>query len=92
MENKVLQDNIAQIAKYDKEFANEILMFENEKSNVELAQNENGEYNILFNSMPLHNINGAIIESEQIVSHFEDNENMVKIIYGLGLGYLVDSA
>ncbi len=90
MENKVLQDNIEQIKKYDDKFANEILMFENEKSNVELAQNENGEYNLLFNSVPLHSTNGAILEAQQIASHFENNENIVKIIYGLGLGYLAD--
>ena len=90
MENKVLQDNIEQITKYDKEFANEILMFENEKSNVELAQNENGEYNLLFNSAPLHSTTSAILEAQQIASNFEDNKNTVKIIYGLGLGYLAD--
>ena len=75
MENKVLQDNIARIAQYNKKFANEILMFENEKSNVELAQNENGEYNLLFNSTPLHSTIGAIAEANQISANFEDSGN-----------------
>ena len=44
MENKVLRENIEQIEQYDKNFANKILMFDDEKSNVQLAQNENGEY------------------------------------------------
>ena len=46
MENKVLAQNIEQIKHFNSNLANEILMFDLEKSNIALAQNENGEYNI----------------------------------------------
>ena len=90
MENKVLEENIEQIKHYDNELANKILMFDLEKSNLELAQNENGEYNIIFNSIPLHSTIGAIQEAKQIAQNIKDEKNSIKIIYGLGLGYLPD--
>lgn len=90
MENKVLQKNIAQIAHYDNELANRILMFKIEKSNLELAQNENGEYNLLFYNKPLHSAQGAIKEANMVAKNFQDNQDEIKIIYGLGLGYLAD--
>ena len=36
----------------DIELFNELLMFENEKSNIQLAQNENSQYNLVYNSIP----------------------------------------
>ncbi|MBQ7286616.1 MAG: motility associated factor glycosyltransferase family protein [Candidatus Gastranaerophilales bacterium] len=90
MENKVLAQNIEQIKHFNSNLANEILMFDLEKSNIQLAQNENGEYNILFNSIPLHSIQGAIAEARQIVQNIEDENNSIRLIYGFGLGYLAD--
>ena len=90
MENKVLEENIEQIKHYDIELANKILMFDLEKANLELAQNENGEYNIIFNSIPLHSTISAIQEAKQIAQNIKDEKNSIKIIYGLGLGYLPD--
>ena len=92
MENKVLKQNIEQIKQYDSNLANEILMLEIKKSNLQLAQNENGEYNLLLNETPLHSTIGAIDEANNITKSFEDIDNSIKIIYGLGLGYLPDSA
>ena len=94
MENKELSQNILQnieqIKKYDSKLANEILMFENEKSNVVLAQNENGEYNLVYNSIPLHSIVGAVDEANNISKNIKNTENSIILIYGLGLGYLPD--
>lgn len=92
MENKVLQENIEQIKQYDKNLANEILMFNLEKSNIQLAQNENNEYNLIFNSTPVHSTISAIDEAKKIASNIENktNKNAIRIIYGLGLGYLAD--
>jgi len=92
MENKVLTQNIEQIKHYDYELFNKILMFDNEKSNIQLAQNENGEYNLIFNDVILHSTKSAIEEAKNISKNFIDNKNTIKIIYGLGLGYLIDEA
>ena len=90
MENKELLQNIEQIKHYDIELYNKILMFDNKKANIQLAQNENGEYNLLYDSIPLHSIENAVLEAQQIAQNVEESENSLRIIYGLGLGYLVD--
>ena len=92
MENKVLSANIEQIQQYDIELANEILMFDIEKSNIQLAQNENEQYNLVFNSTPLHSTFDVVEEAKNIVENIENKQeqNAIRIIYGLGLGYLAD--
>ncbi len=89
MENKVLQKNIAHIDAYDSELANKLLRFENEKSNIQLMQSENGEYNLFFQNELLHDAINPTQEANNIASKIEDKESIL-IIYGLGLGYLAD--
>lgn len=92
MENKVLNANLNAIKRYDKSLADEILRINNIKSTFELVQNKNQEYNLLFNSIPLHSLEGAKAEAQKIVDKIEelDNKNTIRVIYGLGLGYLAD--
>ncbi len=92
MENKVLNANLNAIKRYDKYLAEEILTINNVKSTFELFQNENGDYNFLYNKIPLHNTQDAKQEAKKIVDKIEEieNKNTVRIIYGLGLGYLAD--
>ncbi len=92
MENKVLNANLNAIKRYDKSLADEILRINNIKSTFELVQNKNQEYNLLFNSIPLHSPESAKAEAQKIVDKIEelDNKNTIRVIYGLGLGYLAD--
>ena len=92
MENKVLNANLEAIKRYDKNIADEILRINNIKSTFELIQNQNSEYNILYNSIPLHSLEGAKLEAQKVVDKIEelDNKNAIRVIYGLGLGYLAD--
>ena len=92
MENKVLNANLNAIKRYDKNLADAILRINNIKSTFELVQNKNQEYNLLFNSIPLHSIDSAKTEAQKIVDKIEelDNKNTIRVIYGLGLGYLAD--
>ncbi len=92
MENKVLSENLNAIKRYDTNFANEILTINKTKSTFELTQNQNGEYNLLYNSILIHNYNNAKLEAQKITDKIEDieNKNAIRIIYGLGLGYLPD--
>ena len=92
MENKVLNANLNAIKRYDKSLADEILRINNIKSTFELVQNKNQEYNLLFNSIPLHSPESAKAEAQKIVDKIEelDNKNAIRVIYGLGLGYLAD--
>ena len=92
MENKVLNANLNAIKRYDKSLADEILRINNIKSTFELVQNKNQEYNLLFNSIPLHSLESAKAEAQKIVDKIEEieNKNTIRVIYGLGLGYLAD--
>ena len=92
MENKVLNANLNAIKRYDKSLADEILRINNIKSTFELVQNKNQEYNLLFNSIPLHSPESAKAEAQKIVDKIEEleNKNTIRVIYGLGLGYLAD--
>ncbi len=90
MENKVLEENLEIIKKYDSTLADKILMFECEKSNIELCQTQKGEYNISYKGYCLHSQQSAQLEAEAIANCFQDEENEIKVIFGLGLGYVVD--
>lgn len=92
MENKVLNANIDALKKYDKHLADEILRINKTKSTFELIQNKNGEYNLIKNSIPLHSLVGAQIEAQKITEKIPDilEKNTIRIIWGLGLGYLAD--
>ena len=92
MENKVLEQNLEQIKQYNPNLANKILMFNAKKTTIQLAQNENKEYNILKEGVAIHSTISTINEVKSIISSFEDKANSIKIIYGLGLGYLADEA
>ncbi len=89
MENKVLLKNIAHIEAYDSELANKLLRFENEKSNLQLAQSENGEYNLFFRNELLHDPTNPTLEANNIAQKIQ-TDNALIIVYGLGLGYLPD--
>ena len=94
MENKVLNENITHIAKYNKKLSSEILRFNCEKSTPKLVNMENGEFNLLLDDVFIHDINGAENEAKRIVNSIKNKEekNIIRIIYGLGLGYLIDEA
>lgn len=55
MENKVLQEDLNAIKKYNKNLADRILTTEYKKSNFIITKNENDEYNLLFCNIPLKN-------------------------------------
>jgi len=92
MENKELEKNIDRIGQYDKELANKILMTNTEKSNIKVVQNENGDYNLVYNNYFLHSNTDISKEVEEIVNTIghKDNANVIRVVYGLGLGYLAD--
>ena len=76
MENKVLEKNLDQIAKYDKKLANDILMFDIEKANINIYQSKNEEYNIVFNNFLIHSIENPTQEAKNIVEKLENkNQN-----------------
>lgn len=92
MENKVLNRNLAEIKRYDSALYNEILSIKNLKASFELIKTQKDEYNLSVNSYPLHSQEGAQEEAKNIVDKLErlDEKNSIRIVFGLGLGYLAD--
>ncbi len=90
MENKVLEENIDLIKKYDSNLANKILMFKEEKSNLEICKTQEGEYNLVYRGCCLHSQKGAIKEAKDIASKVDEEENSIRVIFGLGLGFVVE--
>ena len=74
MENKVLNENITHIAKYNKKLSSEILRFNCEKSTPKLVNMENGEFNLLLDDVFIHDINGAENEAKRIVNSIKNKE------------------
>ncbi|MBR2069554.1 MAG: motility associated factor glycosyltransferase family protein [Candidatus Gastranaerophilales bacterium] len=91
MENKVSDKNLAYIEKYNKQLFNKILMTDLENSNLQLSKTNSDEYNLVFNNVELHSAQGALAEAQNIANKVTDDFNSLKIIYGLGLGYLPDT-
>ncbi len=92
MENKVLEKNLKQISKYDKELCNKILMSNFEKSNIKVTKTQKDEYNLIYNNFLIHADTGAVNEAKKIIEKLEnkENKNTIRVVYGLGLGYLAD--
>ncbi len=90
MENKVLEKNLFYIKKYNKNLADKILNSSFNSSNCALTKTNKDEYNLIYKNTLIHDAKGAIEESERIVSTINDINDSIRIVYGLGLGYLVD--
>ena len=92
MENKELEKNLNRIAQYDEELANQILMTDFDKSNILLTQNPNGEYNVVYKNYYLHSKENISQETLAIANTIPEqgNKNVIRVVYGLGLGYLAD--
>lgn len=92
MENKVLEENLKHLAQINPRLAKKVSSITNIKQSIELGQNKNAEYNLFVNGFPLHSENGAADEAKKIVDKVQEIEleNSVQIIYGVGLGYLLD--
>lgn len=92
MENKELEKNIDRIAQYDKELANKILMTDISKSNISITKTQKDEYTLVYNNVMMHNPNGAADEANKILADIQNKneENALRVIFGLGLGYLAD--
>lgn len=87
-----LEKNLAYIYNYNPVLCKRILSITEFTKTFEITQNENGEYNLLINSVPVHSTKNAEQEAINIFSNVSHNsKNSLHIIYGLGLGYLYDA-
>ncbi len=92
MENKVFEANLGEISKYNKALSDRILFLNSFRQNIELCQNQNGEYNLSVNGILIHSTKSATEEAKEIVNKISniDEENSIFVLFGIGLGYLLD--
>ena len=86
-----LAENLKYINQYNPILCKRILDINAFSKAFEIAQNPNGEYNLLINKIPVHNTQAAENEAVEIYKKLPHNSpNSIHLIYGLGLGYLYD--
>ena len=84
----ILQKNLGVIRDYNQELCEKISNFNVLENEIELSETLLKEPNFTYNGIPIHDINGAEKEAQNIFNKTEDSLNHVHIIYGIGLGYL----
>lgn len=92
MENKVLEENLKALEEKNPILKNKLSNHNFNGPDFQLALTQNQQYNLVYKNIPLHNEIDAILEAKQIVSKIADikDKSSVKIVFGLGLGYLLD--
>lgn len=87
----ILAKNLKSILEYNPLLCAKILGVNSFSKSIELAQNSNGEHNLVVEGVPVHSVNCAIDEAKNILSTLpHNNYGSIHVIYGLGLGYLCD--
>lgn len=88
----VLAKNLKFILEYNPLLCAKILNVSSFSKSIELAQNENGEHNLVIDGIPVHSVNGAENEAKHMADSLPHNNfGSIHVIYGMGLGYLCDS-
>ncbi len=88
----VLSKNLKSILEYNPILCAKILNVNSFSKSIELAQNENGEHNLVINGISVHSTNGAEKEAQDLVFTLPHNNfGSIHVIFGMGLGYLCDT-
>lgn len=88
MTNHILDGNLKQIRRYNPDLADKIANYTTLKNEISLCETKLKEPNLLYNSVPMHSMENADKEAQEVFTNTTDNLNHVHLIYGLGLGYL----
>lgn len=87
-----LEKNLKLIEKYNPQLCKNVRNADISACNYEIGVNLAGEYNILIDGRPVHSVTGAQEEAAGFLdSSLKFSMNVVHVIYGLGLGYLLDT-
>lgn len=88
----ILAKNLKYILEYNPLLCAKVLGVSSFSKSIELAQNENGEHNLVINGLPVHSVNSAEKEAQNMVTTLPHNNlGSIHVIFGLGLGYLCDT-
>lgn len=87
--NPVLDKNLACIARYNPNLKYRILQIQYLKNDISFVQTVLHEPNLVYNGTHLHNNYGAQAEAKEIFERTENTEFSMHVVFGFGLGYLV---
>lgn len=88
---EILDRNVEHLEKINKPLADKIKNVGKLKNSYELKENLSGEFNLIVNGKFVHSVNGVYDEAADLFRQLkEDSENTIHIVYGFGLGYMVD--
>lgn len=87
--NPILDANLKQIARYNPELCEKLMKLEYLTQDIQFSNTAMQEANLSYNGVPLHDLIGAEIEARNIFSKVKNNRLMMHIVYGFGIGYLV---
>lgn len=87
--NPILDANLKQIARYNPELCEKLMKLESLTQDIQFSNTAMQEANLSYNGVPLHDLIGAEIEARNIFSKVKNNRLMMHIVYGFGIGYLV---
>lgn len=89
----ILQTNLASISQYNSALGSKISEIKELTKTFDINTNLVGEYNLLIAGIPVHSLTGAQQEAKEITDCAKYNDfGTVHVIYGIGLGYLVDES
>ena len=87
----ILKNNLDLIKKDNPNLVKKILNVKESARTIELKTNLAGEYNLYIDGIAVHSISNAQKEANEILKNLPHNSNIsIHVIYGLGLGYLLD--
>ena len=88
---EILEKNIKHIRKYNSSLCDKVLAIKTLSKSFEINSNFVGEYNLVIDGIPVHSLTGAQQEAKDILENLpHNNMSSVHVLYGLGLGYLLD--
>lgn len=85
--NKLLEKNISVLKDLSLKS-----VFENYSYIQQPILTQTNGYNVSYNGINLHNENSPLQEAKNIFSALKNDENSIHVIYGLGLGYMLQIA
>ncbi len=86
-----LTKNLGFVEKYNPSLVRKLNEIDEIKKNYDIVQNTNGEYNLGIDGIAVHSLESAQAEAKAVFSSLAHNtNNSVHVLFGLGLGYLLD--
>lgn len=88
--NNIFEKNINALALKDSKLASKLNSYI--VTDIPQLVKENGFYNLIYKTIPLHNSTNPLQEALEIFSQAQNEPVAIHLIYGIGLGYLFQTA